>query len=306
MTKTMLSAAFAMSLAAAPAIAADMPLKAAPPAPPPVTNWWEIAYGGGVMSDYNFRGISQSDRGMAGTFYVEGRANVSPVLQLYGGTAVTSVKLPTDPAAEVDFYGGLRATVGPVTFDVGGIYYYYPKETQIFLDPITGGAIRFPTPFPWTKTDTDFAEVYGKLTYVANDWLTLGAYIYYSPDMLNTGADGTYFGGSVKLTAPSAWFPTDGGAYLSGEVDRYIIGRSDAFFGNVDFPDYTYWNVGVGLTYKVFTLDLRYHDTDLSRTDCFALTGDLRGLPGGGNTLGQSKWCGQAFIAKLSVDATLK
>ncbi|MFL5088345.1 MAG: hypothetical protein ACJ8FP_26295 [Xanthobacteraceae bacterium] len=40
---------------------------------------------------------------------------------------------------------------------------------------------------------------------------------------------------------------------------------------------------------QVFTLDLRFHDTDLSKQECFVLTGDLRGLPGGGDPLGTSR-----------------
>ncbi|MFL4986554.1 MAG: hypothetical protein ACJ8EN_23445 [Xanthobacteraceae bacterium] len=41
---------------------------------------------------------------------------------------------------------------------------------------------------------------------------------------------------------------------------------------------------------------------DLSNASCF--TGDLRGLPGGGDPLGTSRWCGSAFIAKGSFDLT--
>jgi hypothetical protein len=39
-------------------------------------------------------------------------------------------------------------------------------------------------------------------------------------------------------------------------------------------PSYNTWNVGVGFTYKVFTLDLRYYDTDLSKGNCNAFTSD--------------------------------
>ena len=262
---------------------------------------FDLAVGGGVQSDYNFRGISQTDRGPGVWAYVEPRCNITKDIQLYAGIWGWSTKLPTTPTGEFDVYGGIRITLGAFAFDFGGMYYYYPRERALFfadpaattLSPTNFGFGRF------TVDETDFWEVYGKVTYTANDWLTLSGYVYYSPNLLNTGADGTYFGGSVKLTAPSAWFPTDWGAYLSGEVDRYMIGTSDAFFGNIDFPDYTYWNVGVALTYKIFTLDLRYHDTDLSRSDCFVLTGD----PGGVVTA-QSRWCGASVIGKFSFDLT--
>jgi hypothetical protein len=161
-----------------------------------------------------------------------------------------------------------------------------------------------PLHVPWTKANTDFWEVYGKAEWTAADWLTVGGYVFYSPSWLNTGAPGTYFGGTVKIAAPAAMLPPDFGAYLSGEVAHYALGTTDAFFGNVKLPDYTYWNVGVGFSYKAVTLDLRYHDTDASRAQCFALTGDLNGLDTGRRP-GQSRWCGAAFIAKLSFDTTL-
>jgi uncharacterized protein (TIGR02001 family) len=293
--------ALAAALMAGPALAADLVVKAKP-APSPAPNWWEIAYGGALMSDYNFRGISQSDRGVSGTAYVEGRANLSSMFQIYGGFQAWATKLPTDPIGEFDVYGGLRATFGPVVFDFGAIYYWYPNETQLFFAD-AGLTTVSPTNFgfgAFTLRNTDFWEVYGKVTWTANDWLTLGGYVYYSPDWLQTGADGTYAGATVKLTAPSAWFPSDWGAYISGEVAHYWFGTPDPFF-TLPFVDYTYWNAGLALTYKVFTLDLRYHDTDLNRSECFALTGDPSGV-----ATGRSKWCGQTFIAKLSFDATLK
>lgn len=307
------SFALAAALVAGPAAAADLVVKAKP-APTPTPSWWEIAYGGAVMSDYNFRGISQSDRGISGTFYVEGRANLSSMFQLYGGIQPWATKLPTTPIGEFDFYGGLRATFGPVVFDVGAIYYYYPRESQVFVLPTAGPVgFGFPTTqpganplyVPWTVRDTDFWEIYGKATWTVNDWLTLGGYVYYSDNWLNSGAYGTYAGGTVKLTAPSAWFPTDFGAYVQGELARYWLGTTIPLLGSIDLPDYTYWNIGVSFTYKIFTLDLRYHDTDLSRAQCFTVTGDLAGLDTG-RTPGRSNWCSETFIAKLSVDSTIK
>ena len=42
----------------------------------------------------------------------------------------------------------------------------------------------------------------------------------------------------------------------------------------INYKDYNTWNVGLGLTWKVFTLDLRYSDTDLNKGDCNAFTSD--------------------------------
>ena len=297
------SLAVAAAIAAGPAMAADLLVKAAPP-PAVAPSMFDIAFGAAIMSDYNFRGVSQSDRGMAASAYFEPRFKISPNFEIYAGIAGYSTKLPTSPTGEFDGYGGVRATFGPVTFDVGGIYYYYPRERQQFLDapvPATTIVSTTPTAFPLTVADTDYAEVYGKVTWTANDMLTFGGYVYYSDNVLNSGAYGLYFGGTAKITAPTNWFPTDWGSYLSGEVAYYDLGTTGPVLGAVNLPNYTYWNIGVAFTYKAFTLDLRYHDTDLSRASCFNLTGDPRGALNGGF----SRWCGETFIAKLSVDTTL-
>lgn len=106
------------------------------------------------------------------------------------------------------------------------------------------------------------------------------------------------------------------GAYLSGEYGHQWLGTADAFYGNAHLPDYNIWNVGIGFTWKVFTLDLRYSDTDLSKGNCNALTSDfqttnfglqnvtaINGTPGVGGF--GSNWCGATFIAKRSTDLTL-
>ena len=91
---------------------------------------WDWAFGGALMSDYNFRGISQSNRGPSVTAYSEGRYNVNPSFQLYLASQYWAVTLPTNPTAEVDVFGGVRFTAGPVALDIGGMYYWYPREKQ--------------------------------------------------------------------------------------------------------------------------------------------------------------------------------
>ena len=61
MKKIVLSIVAAAALAT-PALAADLKFKAPPPPPPP-PSMWDIAFGAALLSDYNFRGISQSNRG---------------------------------------------------------------------------------------------------------------------------------------------------------------------------------------------------------------------------------------------------
>jgi hypothetical protein len=310
MKKITFSAALVLAASAMPALGADLMYKKAPGLAPPPPPTWDVAFGAALMSDYNFRGISQSDRGPSVSGYIEPRFKIMPNLELYAGVGGLSVKLPTDPGAEIDIYGGIRPTLGPVSFDFGVMYYYYPREQQIFGLPTGGpGVLSFPTTqpgvgfVPWTKANTDFLEIYGKASWTFADVFTLGAAVYYADDWLNTGAHGTYGALTAKLAAPTGMLGSLG-AYISGELGHYWLGTTDAFFGNVNLPDYTYWNLGLGLTYSVFTLDLRYHDTDATQAECFVLTGDLQGLDSGPRP-GRSRWCSSAFIAKLSVDTTL-
>jgi uncharacterized protein Gcw-chp len=324
MKKIVLSAIAAAVLSATSAFAADMPVKAKMmPAPEPSP--WDWAFGSALMSDYNFRGISQSNRGESVTAYSETRYNATSAVQLYFGQQYWAVTLPTNPTCECDIYGGIRPTVGSLTFDLGAIYYWYTKEKQHAT-----GAIPV-APFPaypngnMTLRDTDFWEVYGKVTWDAiKDKLALGANVYYSPSWLKTGASGTYASVTAKFTGDPVKVNLMGmneiGWYVSGEVGHYFLGTTNFVppilvnpitgIGGVPLPDYTTWNAGLAFTYKVATLDLRYYDTDLSKAKCNVLTGDPNATFAAGNVTPLnpggfgSKWCGAAFVAAMKFDLT--
>jgi hypothetical protein len=308
MNKLISSAIAAASMVSTAAWAADIPVKAPRPAAAP-TSPWDWAFGGALMSDYNFRGISQSNRGPSHTAYSEGRFNVNPNVQLYLASQYWAVTLPTKPTAEVDVFGGIRLSNEPFSLDFGAMYYWYPRETQVFLDPVTGGLGNpaIPGAIPFTLRNTDFWEVYGKATWdVVKDRFAVGANVYYADNWLNTGAYGLFATGTAKITLPSfrlnLGLIDEVGWYVSGEAGYYWLGTASPFFGGINLPDYATWNVGVAFTWKVATLDIRYYDTNLSQTNCFVLTGDLAGLPGGGNPVGTSKWCSPTVIAAFKVD----
>ena len=304
-------AALAVSLAA-PAFAADMPVKAPKVAVVATPSPWDIAFGAAIMSDYVWRGVTQSGHKPSVAAYFEPRYNFNSNLQAYVGLSGESIKFANNAAAEIDFYGGIRPTIGPVAFDFGFWYYYYPGGTCYV------GNAACPSAIPngnVAKADASFYEVYGKATYTIGDF-ALGANEYDSPNFLNTGAWGNYASGTLKYTAPDKLAIGPLGWYVSGEFGRQWLGTSDPFYGvpafpnGVDYKDYNTWNVGVGFTYKVFTLDLRYSDTDMNKGDCNAFTSDpgasgtsnvTPNNPGGAG----SNWCGATFIAKLSADLTL-
>lgn len=321
MKKVVLSVVAALAFSAAPAIAADMPVKAKPVA---VASPWDLAFGSAIMNDYVFRGITQSNHKPSVAAYFEPRYNIMPNLQLYVGIAGESISFPNRAAAEIDLYGGARLTLGTVTLDGGFWYYYYPSG-QCFapaaLCNAYGGGSSVAAALPngnFIKQDLSFWEVYFKPSWAINDMFTIGGNFFYTDSFLNSGAEGTYVSGTVKFTAPANMSIGPVGWYVSGEFGRQYLGTSDSFYGltatvggaGINYADYNTWNVGIGFTWKVFTLDLRYSDTDLSKGNCNAFTSDHTAAgttnitainPGG---LG-SRWCGETFIAKLSADLTL-
>ncbi len=284
---------------------------------------WDIAFGGGIASDYVFRGISQSARWPSVNAYTELRYNINPNLQLYGAIAGESIDYPNRAAAEIDFYGGIRPTFGKLALDIGGWYYWYPGgrlfdgSGPIGPNPNCTNGIKFPGGCNVYEADLSFWEVFGKGTYAVTDTFTLGGNVFYDPSWLNTGADGTYASVTAKYVLPGTWLPSkDYGAFISGEFGHYWFGQTNSFYGNaiypngINLPEYNTWNAGLSFTYKVFTLDLRYYDTDLSKSNCDVLTADHTASFNVGNVtainttgLG-SNWCGSTFVAKLSFDLT--
>jgi hypothetical protein len=336
MKKVVLTVVAALAVsAAAPAFAADLPSKApkvVAPAPPPSP--WDIAFGSALMSDYIFRGVTQSSHNPSVAAYFEPRYNINSNWQLYAGISGESIKFANNAAAEIDFYGGVRPTFGPWAFDIGYWYYYYPGgqcygSGPLQAPPGTGGSIGCVNPIQTNgnvaKSVASFYEVYGKVAYTWTDWV-FGANFYYSPNFLNLGADGEYLSGTIKFTAPEKMALGPFGWYVSGEFGHQWLGTSDAFYGcasiangglclannpnGIPYADYNTWNVGFGMTWKVFTLDLRYSDTNLSKAECNAFTSDPTAAfsPSGVTSINGgplSNWCGARFVAKLSADLTL-
>jgi uncharacterized protein (TIGR02001 family) len=313
MKKVLATALVAAAFTATGAYAADLKMVTkAPPAPVAVSPW-DIAFGSWIASDYNFRGVTQSAHKPAVGVYFEPRYNFNANLQGYLGMGGESIDFPNHAAAEIDFYGGLRPTFGKLALDIGAWYYWYPGG-QCFNTGFTGCNPSLPNGNV-VKADVSFWEVYGKATYNVSDAFSFGGSIYYSPSVLNSGADGEFLAGFAKYVFPSVPLPAGWGAYVSADVGHWFLGTSDNFYAVAGFPNgipyksYTTWDLGAGLTYKVFTLDFRYYDTDLNKGDCNAFTSDHTATgvsstainPGGPG----SKWCGATFIVKLSVDTSL-
>ena len=330
--KKMVLLATALAMLSGSALAADLHVKAMPPPPPPFEPW-DFAFGSAIMSDYIFRGVTQSNHNPSVAAYFEPRYNVTKDLQFYIGTSFESISFPNRAAAEVDIYGGIRPTFGMFAFDFGLWGYLYPGGECFNAGAFPGSGIpgssfqciangNLPLNGNVAKKDASFYEGYAKVNVTLTDQFQIGANEYYSPNFLNLGAWGNYASITGKWNSPSTIWGTSGfGMYISGEFGRQWLGTSDSFYGvssilanysaGIPEPSYNTWNIGIGFTYKVFTLDLRYSDTNLSRASCNAFTSDYRTTnfalsnitainPGGFG----SGWCGATGIAKLSADLT--
>lgn len=336
--------ATALAMVSGSALAADLRVKAVKAPPPAAFDPWDIAFGSAIMNDYVFRGITQSNHKPSVAAYFEPRYNINKDTQLYIGLAGESISFPNRAAAEIDIYGGIRPTIGMFAFDFGAWGYLYPggqcfggvgpgatNSCAAFNQGIDfAGGAGLPINGNFAKKNASFYEVYGKVNITLNDQFAVGFNEYYSPNFVNLGAWGNYASITGKWTAPSTTFGSSGvGMYISGEFGRQWLGTSDAFYGTtlatfagpalpggIPEPSYNTWNIGIGFTYKVFTLDLRYSDTNLSKGDCNALTSDysttnasaafitkINPGPGNGTAFG-SNWCGATGIVKLSADLT--
>lgn len=176
-----------------------------------------------LTTDYRFRGVSQTDEGPA----VQGGFDWSAGL-FYLGTWASSVDFGDDTTMEIDFYGGITPSVGPIDLDLGIIYYAYPDSPD---DP-----------------DQDFVEYYAGAGTTAFDFLDLGLSVAYSDDFyLETGESlYTLFTAGIPL-----------GKYFGLDASYGVSSFDDD--GTDDYTDYS-----IGLTTAAYGLDfdLRFIDTE--------------------------------------------
>jgi uncharacterized protein (TIGR02001 family) len=192
-------------------------------------------------SDYVFRGISQTDNDPT----IQGSIGVGYGM-FYAGWWASGLDWDNaflgDPNAQVemDWYGGIKPTWGPATFDFGVIYYTYPSSTK---NPIFG--------------DTSILELKAGVSGEILPKLTAGVTYYYAPNV-NDFEYGVVEG-TLAYALPKVWVfdPTVSAlyGYQDGMGDRVSL-------------DYSYWNAGLALAVDHLTFDFRYWDTDIGTSSC--------------------------------------
>ncbi len=78
----------------------------------------------GAASNYIFRGVSLSGDAAA----VSGGIDLETGSGFYAGTWMTNLASGSKQNAEVDLYAGFGGDMGAISYDVNGLYYYYPGD----------------------------------------------------------------------------------------------------------------------------------------------------------------------------------
>ncbi|MDI9334053.1 MAG: TorF family putative porin [Cytophagales bacterium] len=130
----------------------------APAAPQAAEPDYTISYNVGAVTDYRFRGISQTSNGPA----IQGGIDFAHKSGVYLGAWVSNVVWvrafngASQSNMELDWYGGYKTEVAKdTTLDVGAIHYGYPGNNSGAAGTVGAGA--------WSNANTN--EFYGALTY---------------------------------------------------------------------------------------------------------------------------------------------
>lgn len=249
-TRTILGAAVAaLSLAtlAAPASAGDLfgrrdkagSIKDAPAEEP--KRLCNFSFNIGGTTDYVFRGLSQHyDQDVVAQGGLDATCGL-----FYAGVWASGVdfypgnNLAGDASVEIDLYAGIKPTWGPLTFDFGVIYYWYPGANDGAIGP-----------------EVDYVELKAGVSGTWNN-LTLGGTIFYSPDYTTETGDTITLEGSAGYAFKAIGPVTPS---ITGVIGT-VLGDDPAFdaaFGG----DYVYWNLGLVLAVDKFTFDFRYWDSN--------------------------------------------
>jgi uncharacterized protein (TIGR02001 family) len=278
------NAGASINLGARGAIVLPAPSRSAPAQDRPESPV-EFSFRTGIASDYIYRGVTLSAHEPAAGAAIEVALGM-----FYAGGTIASVKLPSQPAAEMSWSGGVRPKLGNVQFDFGVTSYVYPNETP---------------PAGVTK-GIDYWEAVARADTTLGDVLQLAGGFAWSPNVSNTGAWGNYAAFGMGFDLPGKLLPGEVSASVTGGAGYSWFGNQSAALGGFPLPAYLNWNTGITFTHKNLNLDLRYTDTNLSKENCFVFTGDPTAAPGGQinpltNPQGLvSNWCSATFVAKFS------
>lgn len=212
-----------------------------PTAPPPAIT---INGSATLISDYRFRGISQTNLHPA----IQGSITVTHSSGLYATVWSSStsgyVTQSGTGSQEIDAIVGFKKTYSGVTFDAGVLYYIYPRSRPA-----------------GDRSKGDFFEPYADISYTYGP-VTGKVTVNYAPKQKALSLD----------QGQSGLFKNNDNVYLAGDLSASIpktpLGLT-AHLGHTWGPswlslgkEYTDWGLGATLTYKQLVFGVSYVDTD--------------------------------------------
>lgn len=263
MTKLFFLSAAACALAsAAPAFAEEAD------APKPLTVTGSVT----LASDYRFRGVSQSNKGMA----IQGGMTVKHESGIYAGFWASNLAgwgTFGGPNTELDLIAGYSLPVGNATVDAGLTWYTYP-----------GGASR-----------TSFAEPYVKVSGTAGP-VTLLAGVAYAPKQIALGnfsntpfsngqrQDNLYLWGDAAAAIPST--PVTLKAHIGRSKGNPGLGPN----GTSVAPTGKYWDwaLGADVALMGLTFNVSYIDTDITDREAAYLQPNFSSTKNGSSISGST------------------
>jgi uncharacterized protein (TIGR02001 family) len=209
---------------------------AAPAAAAELGSGFNVNGGATIVSDYRFRGISQTDR----DFAIQGTVSLSHESGFYATVWGSSIDdyVASGSDTELDLILGYKhAFEGGPTIDVGVLYYYYP------------GAEKF------GSVDTDFFEPYASISHTFGP-VTGKVLVAYAPKQsaLDYGfgkEDGLY--AALDLTAAIPGTPVSVTGHVGHSFSRNFITYGEK---------YTDWSITAAFTTGPLTVSAAYVDTD--------------------------------------------
>lgn len=219
----LLTAPLATLFAAAPAAAVDLGAG------------FGVSGGATLVSDYRFRGISQTDKRPAvqGTFTI---SHSSGFYATWWGSSIDDY-VANGSDAENDLILGYKKTFKSTTVDVGFLYYYYPGN---------GGS------------NTDFAEPYLHVTEAFGPVSVTGTAAY-APKQKALTVDGIHKEDNLYLAGDLAYTIPKTPIGLTGHFG-HSFGPSYLTIGK----EYSDWSLGATVTVKNLVAGLQYVDTNKS------------------------------------------
>ncbi|MBK8907424.1 MAG: hypothetical protein IPM60_05860 [Rhodospirillales bacterium] len=207
----------------------------------------------GIFSDYQFRGISQSDDNLALQGGIDYELDTGfKETALYLGVWGSNVDFNDGDEAslELDLYGGLSGSAMGLDWHGGVIGYLYPGASD--------------------SLNYDFFELTAGVSRAITDTIEVGLGYNYSPDYFASSGSAHYLQATttVGIPLPDSMTKYGLGLDVAAGLGRQWIQDNDVF----GTPDYWTWSLGAAMTYKMLTLGVSYVDTDLSDNDCFGGT----------------------------------